>query len=102
MGEGGPNRELFNAIRGMSQHTPKPDANGHFARGSFRHWFLGKATPESAGQSPRVAAAPQVGFDLLEGLCWTGEPEPVRLMDRYNEVGRSVDALVSSVCPPAF
>ena len=62
-------------------------------------WFIGR----SSGESPFAMEKPAFAVDLAAGRLWRSHnPTTVDLMQRYKDVSRSVDALVSSTCPPAF
>lgn len=86
----------------MVRHTPTPDPSGFHEPDLYRFWFLCPANPSGHTEMPEHAA-PAIGFDLPNGLCWTEmSPHTVVLIDEYNRVERQVDALISAVCPPAF
>lgn len=101
MGEASSNRNLFNAIPGMRDLVPVPD-DGFFDNDTYRYWFLSRAVPTSTSPWPQSDGGPLIGFDSNSGQCWDLAGRHVDLMKRYNELGRSVDALISDVCPPAF
>jgi hypothetical protein len=104
-GDAGFNDDLFDAVPGMNAVNPRlTQREFEIPRESCRFWFLrptirSNAPPEFQPE----AGPPTIGLDVLSGQCWVGDnPEPVDLMKRYNTLGRSIDALVSAVFPPAF
>ena len=108
MGEASHNSGPFRSIPGMSDAAPTLADDAVLSASHFRHWFLcptvadeSAATVGSSMFRP-AAGPPKIGFDLENGLCWNGTGDPIDLMGEYEKVGRSVDALISRVCPPAF
>ncbi len=101
MGEAWTHDTLFQNFPGTEQLIPSPSPNA-YVEGDYRFWFLcptepGKHEQESSAKDPTVA------IDIDHGLLWTQKtPSPVNLIDAYNKAGRSMDALISAVCPPAY
>ncbi|NBS30179.1 MAG: hypothetical protein EBS76_06625 [Actinobacteria bacterium] len=96
---------LFSAVPGMKSKAPNP-RGGFFDESTFRYWFL---CPHTGPQDPGMhywpsndAAPPAVGFDTESGHCWNGSGKRINLIERYDAVGRSIDALISDVCPQAY
>jgi len=62
-------------------------------------WFVGSAS----GGGPFAMDQPAFAVDLAGGRLWKpGGGSSIDLMAKYQSVDRSLDALVSAVCPPAF
>lgn len=68
-----------------------------FGMAEYRFWFLSREGPDGEESS-----APAVAIDTWSGLLWSGAETRVDLMNCYAQVEKSLDGLVSAVCPPAF
>lgn len=83
-----------------------PDAAGHVSSveggldgyGEYRFWFVGPAG--DAGEFS--LAEPAFVVDTWTGHLWARGRDRIDLLEGYTTVDRSLDALVSSACPPAF
>ena len=81
----------------MFEAMPAVDADrraGRHAEGDY--WFLCRTRDMWEPGEP-VAAV-----DVVSGRAWSGEVGPINLMTKYEQLGRSLDALVSAVLPPAY
>lgn len=68
-------------------------------RREYRFWFVGEAGHAGAFSLERPAFA----VDTWTGHLWRRDPgDRVDLLGEHMASARSLDALVSSVCPPAF
>ena len=66
---------------------------------AFGVWFIGPP----ANDWEVDISEPAFAVDTARGHMWRRElAEPIDLLDAYSAAGRSLDALVSAVCPPAF
>jgi len=96
------NKSLFESVPGMISEMPQP-TDHLYSDDMFRYWFLCRSTFSADSGEPTNLGPAVVGFDFRRGLCWNGSSEqPIVLMDRYNALDRSIDALISDVCPPAY
>jgi len=104
VGEAYTHDALFSAVPGMKSKAPNP-GGGFFDESTFRYWFICPYTGPQGhdGQWPsQHAAPPALGFDTELGHCWNGSGKRINLIERYDAVGRSIDALISDVCPQAY
>lgn len=92
--EGGVEEELFAQLplADTDRRRRRPDDLSDTPE--YRYWFLVHTRPSSAGVA-------RLAVDTMEGIAFTAS-DTVDLMHSYNKHGRSLDALVSRVCPPAF
>jgi hypothetical protein len=74
---------------------PAVDTDRRKRRNEADYWFICRSRDLLEPGEP-VAAV-----DIVTGRAWSRSGTVVDLMERYEQVGRSVDALASAVLPPA-
>jgi hypothetical protein len=90
--------ELFEQFPGAAEWAARVEGDLEGSR-EYRFWFAGPTGP--AGLFGLTE--PSFVVDTWTGHLWRrDEPERHDLLARYVASGRSLDALVSAVCPPAF
>lgn len=91
-----PREWLFNQFPALekSRSVSRSDDFGRIPE--WRYWFIVEGE-DSTHENARALLA----VDTIAGLAYS-KTEAIELMPRYEASGRRIDALVSSICPPAF
>lgn len=98
-----PRTELIEQFDGLGDWIEQPQPDDIDGIGAYRIWF-GCRVPnawDKVDSDPEPTTA-EFAVDTWTGRLWRPKAAPVDLMSRYDKVGRSLDALVSDVCPPAY
>jgi len=91
---------MFESIKGMENLHRLGGSSDFLGESAYRYWFLGRTGPAPAFGGDDLPA-PMFGIDVRNGIGWFGGTKGVDLMGAYDSVNRSMDALISEVCPPA-
>jgi len=94
--------ELVDLVR---QHGLAPPSG--FREPLWRYWTLANGIDTSSefvqlGELWSLDLAPELLVDVFTGQVWNTNQVSWDLMDAYDGVGRSMDRLISAVCPAAY
>ena len=87
--------ELFEQIPGAQAWRSQPRVENLLDTPEYRFWFLSRERADDTIDPPAFAV------DTWTGHLWNKAGPQIDLLDRYVKGKRSIDTLVSDVCPPA-